>query len=98
MSLRGSGYSVAIRSSIWGALSGEKTWKYSLHCHLHGVDHARWLWRHPQFVVKWDNANYLYALGFDGLSVFTVTTTFGAQTGATTPIIDGAAMAVLPKT
>jgi hypothetical protein len=69
--------------------------------HFNGASPATtfgWVSRHPQFVVKWDNANHLYALGFDGLAMFTVTTTSGGQTGSTTPIIDGIAMAVLPKT
>jgi hypothetical protein len=69
--------------------------------HFNGASPATtfgWLTRHPQFVLKWDNASHLYALGFDGLSMYTVTTTTGAQVGTTQTIVDGLAMAVLPKT
>jgi hypothetical protein len=54
--------------------------------------------RHPQFQLHWDDANHLYALGYDGLTMFTVTTTSGVQNGAPSPIVNGIALAVLPKT
>jgi hypothetical protein len=57
-----------------------------------------WVSRHPQFLLHWDDANHLYALGFDGLTMFTVTTTSGVQNGAPSPIVNGFALAVLPKT
>jgi hypothetical protein len=57
-----------------------------------------WVSRHPQFALHWDDANHLYALGYDGLTVFTVTTTSGVQNGAPSAIMNGLAMVVLPKT
>jgi hypothetical protein len=69
--------------------------------HFNGASPATnfgWVSRHPQYLLHWDNANHLYALGFDGLTMFTVTTTSGVQNGAPSPITNGLAMIVLPKT
>lgn len=69
--------------------------------HFNGASPATtfgWVSRHPQFLLHWDDANHLYSLGFDGLAMYTVTTTSGAQYGATSPIMNGIALAVLPKT
>jgi hypothetical protein len=69
--------------------------------HFNGASPATtfgWVSRHPQFLLHWDDANHLYALGFDGLTMFTVTTTSGTQNGSPSPIMNGLALAVLPKT
>jgi hypothetical protein len=69
--------------------------------HFNGASPATtfgWVSRHPQFLLHWDDANHLYSLGFDGLTMFTVTTTSGTQNGSPSPIMNGLAMVVLPKT
>jgi hypothetical protein len=69
--------------------------------HFNGATPAAsfgWLSRHPQFLLHWDDANHLYSLGYDGLSMFTVTTTSATQNGSPSPIMNGDALAVLPKT
>jgi hypothetical protein len=68
--------------------------------HFNGASPATtfgWLSRHPQYLLHWDDANHLYSLGFDGLTMFTVTTTSGTQNGSPSPIMNGLALAVLPK-